>query len=89
MNPYSIILYRFNKNKKLGKKMNKQISELTQREITRKEFLTITGFGIMSIMGIGSIIKLLSGKSSIYNHQASAGYGASPYGGAKTQNSEL
>jgi hypothetical protein len=66
--------------------MNKQISELTQREITRKEFLTIAGFGIMSIMGIGSIIKLLSGKSTIFNHQASAGYGASAYGGVKTQN---
>ena len=36
--------------------MNKQISELVQREVTRKEFLTITGFGILSVMGIGSIM---------------------------------
>lgn len=62
--------------------MNKQIQTLAQREVTRKEFLTTVGFGLMSIMGLGSIIKLLSGKGqSLQHHNMAAGYGLSAYGG--------
>jgi hypothetical protein len=59
----------------------KQIDELIQREVTRKEFLATLGFGVLSIMGLGSIMKLLSGKGSSLKHNVSSGYGSSPYGG--------
>ena len=62
--------------------MNKHINTIAQREVTRKEFLATLGFGIMSIMGIGSIIKLLTGKSpmSSIKHEMNQGYGSSAYG---------
>lgn len=64
--------------------MNKQLSALTQKEVTRKEFLTAVGFGVMSIMGIGSIVKLLTGKHGLTSgRSSSAGYGSSAYGGSK------
>lgn len=64
--------------------MNKQLAVLTQKEVTRKEFLTTVGFGVVSIMGFGSIVKLLTGKSSVLKHGGmSAGYGSSAYGGSK------
>lgn len=62
--------------------MNKQLLEISQKEMTRKEFLATVGVGLLGIMGFGSIIKLLTGKSHLGSHQSSSmGYGASSYGG--------
>ncbi len=63
--------------------MNKQIQTIAQKEMTRKEFLATVGFGVAGIMGIGSIVKLLTGKGHGFSHSVSAGYGSSPYGGSK------
>ena len=42
---------------------------------------TMAGLGLMSIMGFGTIIKLLTGKSSLLHHnESAAGYGSSAYG---------
>jgi hypothetical protein len=60
--------------------MKQQINELAQKEVTRKEFLTVLGIGAMSIMGLGTLTKLLSGKSLLKHHSVQ-GYGSSPYGG--------
>jgi hypothetical protein len=60
--------------------MNKQLSALMQKEVTRKEFLAMLGLGVATLLGFGSIIRLLSGNK----HDSSvAGYGTSVYGGHK------
>lgn len=50
-----------------------------QKEMTRKEFLATMGFGVASIFGLSTVIKMLSSKSS--GHNSSMGYGSSNYGG--------
>ena len=61
--------------------MKPHISEIVQKEVTRKEFLKIAGFGIMSVMGIGSIVKLLGEKNSpLKRNNVQSGYGSSAYG---------
>jgi hypothetical protein len=64
--------------------MAKPIDKLLQKEVTRKEFLTLSGFGLASVFGFGTIVKLLTGHSasSVFKKQTN-GYGSSPYGGAK------
>ncbi len=60
-----------------------QLDKIQQKEVTRKEFLTILGAGLLSIMGLSTILKLLGHKGlldSPSNHQASSGYGSGPYG---------
>ncbi len=59
--------------------MKQQLNELVQKEVTRKEFLTVLGFGVLSIMGLGAITKLLTGKG-FSKHSVVQGYGSSPYG---------
>jgi len=62
--------------------MNKQIQNLIQTEVSRKDFLKTLGFGILSIAGLGTLLKLLSGRSaSLPFHSATQGYGSSAYGG--------
>ncbi|MGF7229124.1 MAG: hypothetical protein ACQR33_04025 [Candidatus Saccharibacteria bacterium] len=61
-----------------------QLNNLMEKEMSRKEFLATLGFGIASLMGFSTIIKLLFNKGG--SHQAtnsSLGYGASVYGGSK------
>ncbi len=62
--------------------MQKQISGLLDKEMTRKEFMATLGFGVASIMGFSSILKLLTAShaNSSYS-KVSKGYGSSPYGG--------
>jgi len=65
--------------------MNKQLDTLFQREMTRKEFLATLGFGMASIMGFSTIIRLLTGKSvdsHLIRHSGIA-YGSTPYGGGR------
>ncbi|HSX16718.1 MAG TPA: hypothetical protein VLH86_01295 [Patescibacteria group bacterium] len=60
--------------------MNKHLGALMQKEMTRKEFLGTLGLGIATLLGFGSVIRLLSNK----DHGSSPmGYGASVYGGRK------
>ena len=63
----------------MNQKVSQQVSVLMQREVTRKEFLGMSGLAIASILGVGSIYKLVSGKS-VLARPASNGYGASSYG---------
>jgi len=65
--------------------MSRPIDDLMQREMTRREFLAALGFGVASIMGFSTIIRLLTGHSASSflhsNNHRSLGYGSSPYGG--------
>lgn len=66
--------------------MSKPVTALLQKEMNRKEFLATLGFGMASVMGFSTILRLFTGKS-FSNHlganRVSLGYGSSPYGGSK------
>lgn len=66
--------------------MNTPLSSLLEKEVSRKEFLGMSGLAIASVFGLGTIVKLLTGKS-LTSHQSigstAGGYGSSPYGGYK------
>lgn len=63
--------------------MQKQLDTLLQREMTRKEFMATVGFGAASVLGLGTLLKLVNtgaagrptGRSNIKN-----GYGSRAYG---------
>ncbi len=62
--------------------MSKPVTALMQKEMSRKEFLTMIAFGTASVLGFSTIIRLLTGKS-VEKHlgrHAGLGYGSSPYG---------
>ncbi|PID98703.1 hypothetical protein CSA80_05195 [Candidatus Saccharibacteria bacterium] len=66
------------KNKKVAT-MKQQLDNLMQKEVSRKEFLGMSGLAFVSVFGLGSIVKLLNGHS-LLSSKASKGYGSSPYG---------
>jgi hypothetical protein len=59
---------------------------LLQKEVSRKEFLTIAGLALLSIFGFSTVIKLLTGKS-VETHHLLSGYGSTMYGGTKKKGS--
>jgi hypothetical protein len=61
--------------------MQKQINSLVHKEMTRKEFLGTVGFGLLSLAGMSTIVKLLGGSKTASQHAVGAGYGSSAYGG--------
>jgi len=64
--------------------MNAHLSSLMDKEVSRKEFLGMSGLAIASILGLGTIVKLTTGRSLTSHPQlSSTGYGASAYGGFK------
>jgi hypothetical protein len=58
------------------------LQQLLTKDVSRKEFLAIVGLGILSIFGLSSIIKFLTGHNiSLENHaKVKGGYGSSAYG---------
>jgi hypothetical protein len=64
--------------------MNAHLSQLMDKEVSRKEFLAMLGLALASVFGFSTILKLLTGKS-LESHQslANGGYGSSLYGGMK------
>ena len=62
--------------------MNKQVTEIMQKEMSRKEFLATFGFGVASLFGLGTLLRL-TGQHPSQQKLSSMGYGSSAYGGKK------
>lgn len=58
-----------------------QLETILQRQVTRKEFLTTLGFGLASLFGFSTILRLVFGRGQ--TRHVAAGYGGSTYGGHK------
>ena len=63
----------------------KPINELLKKEVDRYEFLKIVGFGVITLIGMSSIIHFLTGKNSkaVVEHLSNyttTNYGNSRYG---------
>jgi hypothetical protein len=67
-------------------RMQTNVQELLQKEISRKEFLTIAGLGVLSVFGFEPLVKFLTGKS-LARQQLDDDYGSSAYGGTKEKGS--
>lgn len=65
--------------------MNKPINALMEKEVTRKEFLAMLGFGVASVLGFSNILNFLNGKhlENHTSHSSTVGYGSMPYGGGR------
>lgn len=54
-----------------------------QKEMSRKEFLATFGFGVASLFGLGTLLRLMGQHPEQHPNQqvSSMGYGSSAYGG--------
>lgn len=63
----------------------KQLNQLMQKEMTRKEFLGTLGFGIATIFGFSALLRMVTGKdNNPFHQQSKVGYGNGAYGGNTT-----
>jgi hypothetical protein len=67
-----------------AKKPIAPIHELLTKEVNRKEFLSIVGFGALAVVGLDPIFKFLTGKGSskvnVHQESSKVGFGSGPYG---------
>lgn len=68
--------------------MQKEIDEMLQKRMDRKDFLKHVAMGVAVITGTAGVVKLMkpgSGQNSAEtsNQQVNTGYGASVYGGTQ------
>ena len=57
-----------------------KFSDMMHKEMTRKEFLATLGFGIATMAGFSTILRML-GKSNPWHQENQMGYGSGAYGG--------
>jgi hypothetical protein len=58
--------------------MNKQVKELLDQEMTRKEFLKKTGLIVLALLGVPAMISVLT--PGAHNKGKLPGYGMQDYG---------
>lgn len=65
-------------------KQQTPLHQLLELEVSRKEFLATLGFGVLSVVGLSTIIKFLTGHGgntlSMKSVGRTRGYGSSAYG---------
>jgi hypothetical protein len=60
-----------------------KITDVLHTEMTRKEFLATLGFGIATIAGFSTILKMLGKENPWQQHtNQTVGYGGGTYGGS-------
>lgn len=59
--------------------MKQQINSLLEKEMSRKEFVAVLGFGLASLFGLSALLRLLGHSSPL--QPSTTGYGTSTYGG--------
>lgn len=57
----------------------KQLDAIMQKEVSRGEFLGLSGLALASVFGLGGVLRLVTGRSLVDEKQRH-GYGDSPYG---------
>ena len=61
-----------------------KLSDLMQKDMTRKEYLATMGFGVATIFGFATILRLITGRDdNPFQQQNSLSYGGGSYGGDK------
>ena len=60
--------------------MNRPIDELMQKEMSRKEFLSVIGFGLASLVGLSALLQLLGKTKPEIRQAPTTGYGSNAYG---------
>lgn len=60
-----------------------KITELSSKEMDRKEFLQSAGIGMLLLVGGGMIVRTLGLSFDTKGRSQSTGYGATVYGGRK------
>lgn len=63
--------------------MKKEIDEILQKRMDRKDFLKHVGMGVAVITGTAGVVKLFKPESQSQQQVAGMGYGASVYGGTR------
>ena len=63
--------------------LRKQLNTVLQKEMDRKDFLKHVGIATAAVVGVPTLLKVVS-QGSISPVRNSVGYGASAYGGTKT-----
>ena len=58
-----------------------KLNGIMHKEMTRKEFLATLGFGLATILGFSTLLRLLTGKDNNPFKQQTIGYGNGAYGG--------
>jgi hypothetical protein len=61
--------------------MKQNLQNIMEKEMSRKEFLGLLSFGLASIFGLSTILRLLGRKSPL--HDSPSSYGSSVYGGSR------
>lgn len=60
----------------------KILQNLLKKKVSRREFLTYVGAGLVAITGVSALLKNLTASVPEYRRKGS-GYGSGPYGGTK------
>lgn len=63
--------------------MENKVDSLLQKQMSRQEFIALIALGLVSIAGVGALLKNLLGMFDKKQPISAPGYGLSPYGGTK------
>lgn len=55
-------------------------NKLLQKEVSRKEFLSIVGVGAVTVAGASSLLHFLTGNKKLSRSTRANSYGSNPYG---------
>lgn len=70
--------------------MHKVVNTILEKEVSRKEFLSLVGAGILSIVGLTSLLKNLENSFGARNvSNKTINYGDDVYGGSANQSNRL